>query len=187
MLDENALWLLSYYRLSEISGALFFGRLSRSLRPSSIQRDMTKHFSEESLHAWYWTDCIVRCGGEPAALGEAYQDQYVNAAGLPVNLMEVLAITHVFEKRVVRQYAAHAKVPGVQPAIASTLHRILQDERWHLEWVRRALADLEPRYGADHIAETIARFEAADREVYDRTIREHADRLAHVLSERKDG
>ena len=30
-LPEHELWMLSFYRTSEISGALFFGRLARSL------------------------------------------------------------------------------------------------------------------------------------------------------------
>jgi hypothetical protein len=85
MISENELWLLSFYRVSEISGALFFGRLARSMRPSSIQADMTKHFSDEAMHAWYWTDCIERLGAKPLKLDVAYQDQYLVAAGMPVD------------------------------------------------------------------------------------------------------
>ena len=57
-LSENELWLLSFYRTSEISGSLFFGKLARTLRPGPIQIDMTKHFADEANHAWYWTECI---------------------------------------------------------------------------------------------------------------------------------
>src|SRR6267142_354827 len=105
MLDENQLWLLSFYRSSEISGSLFFGRLARSMKPSAIQADMTKHFSDEAQHAWFWTSCINRLGAEPIKLSSAYQDQYLTAAGAPSNMMEILAITQIFEKRVVNQYA----------------------------------------------------------------------------------
>ncbi len=102
MVDENELWILSFYRTSEISGALFFGRLARTMKPGEIQRDMTKHFSDESMHAWYWTACIEKLGAHALKLEQSYQDQYLAAAGLPVNIMEVLAITQVFEKRVAR-------------------------------------------------------------------------------------
>src|SRR5207244_5261114 len=106
---------LSFYRTSEISGSLFFGRLARSMKPGPIQRDMTKHFSDEALHAWYWTSCIENLGAQPLKLREAYQDQYLAAAGMPANLMEILAITQIFERRVVNQYARHSRLSNVDP------------------------------------------------------------------------
>jgi hypothetical protein len=113
MLSENELWILSFYRVSEISGALFFGRLARSMQPGRSQEDMTKHFSDEAVHAWYWTDGIQRLDAKPLKLDVAYQDQYLTAAGMPVNMMEILAITQVFERRVMNQYKRHSQVPGM--------------------------------------------------------------------------
>ncbi len=181
MLAENELWLLSLYRASEIHGSLFFGRLARVLRPGKIQIDLTKHFADEAQHAWYWTKCIEELGAEPLKLNEAYQDRYVSVTGIPANLMEVLAITQVFEQRVVNQYAMHLKVPDLPPAVASTLDRIMDDERWHLEWVRKALHSLEPEYGHDEVQATIRRFREADREIYEQAMREHAERLAGLI------
>src|SRR5688500_8166637 len=86
MLSENERWILSFYRTSEISGALFFGRLAKSMRPGTVQRDMTKHFSDEAMHAWYWTSCLERLGEKPLKLDQSYQDQYLLAAGMPANL-----------------------------------------------------------------------------------------------------
>ena len=57
-MSENELWLLSYYRESEITGALYFGRLAKVLKPGPIQCDMTRHFADESMHAARWTACI---------------------------------------------------------------------------------------------------------------------------------
>ena len=48
---DNLHWILSFYRTSEISGALFFGQLANALRPSRIQADMTRHFADEAQHA----------------------------------------------------------------------------------------------------------------------------------------
>jgi len=181
MLAENDLWLLSLYRASEIHGSLFFGRLARVLRPGGIQIDLTKHFADEAQHAWYWTKCIEELGAEPLKLGESYQDQYVSVTGIPANLMEVLAITQVFEQRVVNQYALHMRTRALQPAVAKTLERIMEDERWHLQWVRDALTSLEPEYGREEIQATVRRFRDADREVYERSMQEHAERLAALL------
>jgi len=177
MIDDNLRWLLSFYRSSEISGALFFGQLARALRPSRIQQDMTRHFADEANHARYWTECMERLGVEPLRLGLAYQDQYVAAAGMPVNLMEILAITQVFERRVIGHYSLHAKTPNLNPEISKTLQLIMDDERWHLQWIREALVSLEEQYGADEIKQTLKRFTNADREVYQKTVSEHNERI----------
>lgn len=179
-LSENELWLLSFYRTSEISGALFFGRLARSVS-GPIQRDMTKHFSDESLHAWYWTSCIDRLGAAPLKLNNAYQDQYISAAGMPGNLMEVLALTQVFERRVINQYALHSRVQDLKVEVAETIARIMQDEKWHIEWVGKALKNMEKEYGRDQVKATLARFTAADREVYQKTMAEHEERIKDLI------
>ncbi len=183
-LKENELWILSFYRTSEISGALFFGRLARAMKAGPIQRDMTKHFSDEAVHAWYWTSCLERLGAHPLKLGQAYQDKYLEAAGIPVNLMEVLAITQTFEKRVIGQYALHSRVPGLQPAVKETFEKIMVDEQWHIEWVGKALKQMEPEYGRSYIQDTLARYGKADQDVYGKTLQEHETRLKDLSKRR---
>ncbi len=180
MINENLHWILSFYRHSEISGALFFGELSRTLRPSSIQQDMTRQFADEANHARYWTDCLQSLGVEPIKLGHAYQDQYLAAAGMPANLMEILAITQVFEKRVIGQYALHAKSTDVPAVVRKTFETIMEDEQWHIQWIRDALVGMEDEYGADNIKETLQRFTMADREVYQNTALEHSQRIGEL-------
>lgn len=186
-LSDDELFVLSYYRTSEINGSLFFGRLARTLRPGPIQHDLSKHFADEAQHAWYWTACIDRLGGRPLKLASGYQDQYLEAVGLPVNLMEILAITLVFEQRVIHQYSRHLKLPGLHPEVAATFSRIMQDEKWHLQWVREALAGMEDRYGREHIKQTLDRNRAADREVYAKTLQEYDARLAFLFTKHEEG
>jgi hypothetical protein len=181
LLPENELWLLSFYRVSEISGALFFGRLARTFAPGPLQRDMTKHFADESQHAWLWTDCIARLGAEPLKLDRSYQDQYLVETGLPVNPMEILALTQVFEQRVANQYGRHMAVPDLRPEVHSTIERIIQDERWHIHWVGEALRRCEPEFGKDTVHDTLERFRAADQAVYRRTLDEHEQRLKDLV------
>lgn len=181
MIDENTLWLLSYYRTSEISGALMFGRLARTLREGPIQHDLTRHFADESQHAWYWTDCISTLGARPLRLDAAYQDRYLEAAGMPANVMEILALTQVFERRVIRQYALHSRQPGLPPAIRETLERIMQDEKWHIQWIRDALGTLAQEYGSGAVDGALKRYLEADAEVYRATFAEHAHRVQHLF------
>src|SRR6266404_2088197 len=107
--------------------------------------------------SWYWTRCIAELGAEPIQLGQAYQDRYLSAAGLPANLMEVLAITQVFEARVIGQYNLHRHAPTLHPAVKETLDRILEDEKWHIQWVRAALEGMESKYGPDRVRATLER------------------------------
>jgi hypothetical protein len=181
MISENELWMLSFYRVSEISGSLFFGRLARSMRPGPIQRDMTKQFADESAHAWYWTECMEALGCQPLKLRQAYQDQYLEAAGMPVNVMEVLAITQVFEQRVIGQYSVHSQVPGLNPAIQQTLRKIMHDEKWHIQWIKEALVGMEEKYGHELVQNTLKKFHEADAEVYKQTMSEQEERIKEIL------
>ena len=108
---RTSCWLLSYYRSSEINGALFFGRVARTVR-GPLQVDVTHHFSDEANHASYWTQCIADLGHTAIKQNRSYQDQYLEAVGAPASLMEVMAITQVFEKRVIGQYHQHLRLPG---------------------------------------------------------------------------
>jgi hypothetical protein len=175
-LPENVRWLLSYYRTSEINGALFFGRVARAVR-GPLVADVTHHFADESTHASLWTRCLSDLGLEPIKIGKAYQDQYLAAIGVPANLMEIMAITQVFERRVIGQYRLHLRHRDTHPAVRATIERIMLDERWHISYVSDALHDMEGRYGADTVAATLRRFAEADEEVYAKTLSEYADRM----------
>jgi bacterioferritin (cytochrome b1) len=185
MLDENTLWLLSYYRTSEISGSLFFGRLARTVRDGRMQHDLSKHYADEAQHAWYWTNCITKLDARPLPLDTAYQDRYLDAAGMPANLMEILALTQVFERRVIRQYALHSRAPELQPAIRETLDRIMQDEKWHIQWVRDALSRMAQEYGPEAVDGALKRYLEADADVYRATFSEHAHRVQHLFNHRR--
>lgn len=180
-LTENELWLLSFYRVSEITGAEFFARLAKNIKPSFIQHDLTKHFADESQHAWYWTKAIHDLEAEPIRIDIAYQDRYLEAAGLPVNVMEILAITQIFEKRVIGQYSLHLQTPQLNPVIKNTLAQIMEDEKWHIQWVGEALTKLEPKFGKDHIDATLKRYREADQEVYKKVLEEHNDKIHDIL------
>jgi hypothetical protein len=173
MISDAELWMLSFYRTSEISGALFFGRVARTVGPGEVQLDLTRHFADEARHAWCWTECIERLGLKPAKVTGAYQDLYAAVAGVPANLMEVLAATQIFERRAISQYARHLRRPRLDPLIRRTLETIIADERWHLAWVRQALARLKPVYGAGAVDAALARYQATDRQVHAQSMAEH--------------
>jgi hypothetical protein len=181
---QDELWLLSFYRVSEIGGALFFGRLARTIKAGALQSDLTRHFADEARHAALWTRCIEAVGGEAIALENAYQDRYLAAAGLPANLMEVFALTQVFEQRVLRQYSHHRAMAELHPAVLEALTTIMEDEKWHIAWIRSALERMAGEWGEDAIRATVRRFQAADQSIYDALAAEAPDRLAYVAKRR---
>ncbi len=180
-ISDDERWLLSFYRTSEVTGSLFFGRLAKTLPPSAIQRDLTQHFADEASHASYWTQAIYDLGLKPDRVKTSYQDAYLDAAGLPVNIMEILAITQIFEKRVIQQYSRHARMDNLHPVVATTLQRIMADERWHIEWVSNALTALEAQFGKNTIAATLQRYTQADQAVYKNVLQEQHERVANLL------
>ena len=183
--NDNLHWLLSFYRTSEITGALFFGQLARRLKPGPIQADLTRHFADEAQHARYWTQCLAELGVEPLQLRASYQDRYLAEAGVPVNLMEVLAVTLVFEQRVFTQYTQHRRAAGEDPAsgpVVQTLDRIMADERWHIAWVSKALGELGDRYGRDTVRATVGRYRAADDAVFSQLTLEYGQQLEEIMT-----
>jgi hypothetical protein len=176
-MNENDLWLLSFYRSSEISGALFFGRVARTIR-GPLQADVTHHFADEANHASYWTHCIDQMGATAIPMRDAYQDRYLEAVGIPASLMEVMAITQVFEKRVIAQYHSHLRQREIATPVKETIEKIMTDERWHVRYVRDALKSMEARYGAEEIEATLKRFTAADEEIYREVLAEYGERFA---------
>jgi len=176
-LSENELWMASFYRSSEMSGAMFFGRVARTIR-GPLQKDVTHHFADEAAHASYWTGCIDALGQRAIPMRDAYQDRYLEAVGVPASLMEVMAITLVFEKRTIGHYNQHLRREATTGPVRATIEKIMHDERWHVRYVREALQGMEQRYGAQEIQSTLARYTAADIEIYAQAMAEYDERFA---------
>jgi acyl carrier protein len=173
-ITENELWLLSYYRESELAGALLMGRLARETDDDDLRVRLTEHCAEEARHAWAWTETILRVGGTPRRVSETYQSRYHSAVGNPSNLLEVLALTQIFERRVVRHFKAHLAWPGTHSEVARTLQQLIDEEVGHIRWVKDRL----DAYGATHgelvVREMLDRFQRIDEQVYN-GLKQYAD------------
>lgn len=180
-IQEQERWIMSFYRHSEIAGAMFFGKVATCMPAGPMQADLNKHFADESMHSWYWTKAMEELGYKPIRMKNAYQDAYLEAGGLPVNMMEILALTNVFEKRVLRQYAYHMKLPHISPVIKDTIARIVEDEKWHVRWINQALKNMSEKFGSDKVNKKILHYKNADAEIYKDFINENQQRLEYVL------
>lgn len=165
MVDQNELWVLSYYRSSELAGALLFGRLARRTSDAELAVYLTQHFAEEARHAWLWTETIRSLGHLPIPITETYQSQYAREAGIPATMAEVLLLTQVFEERIYSHFTRHASRPSVDPAVRRTLEVMLEDERGHLDWIRQWLE----RDGRDFHA-LKQRYQEMDQRIYQQAL-----------------
>jgi hypothetical protein len=176
-LSRQELWALSYYRASELAGALLFGRLARRVTDPELVQFLTHHFAEEARHASVWTETIHRCGAVPVQITDTYQSLYGRRIGLPSSMAEVLVLTEVFEERIFDHFSRHAARPDVHPIVRETLVAMLEDEKDHVGWV----ADRLKRYDA----EGVIRLDEARRRCreIDAAIYEEVRRSESALSE----
>jgi demethoxyubiquinone hydroxylase (CLK1/Coq7/Cat5 family) len=169
--------LLNFYRVSELHGGLILGQMVRRTRDPELILNLTRHSAEEIVHAQLWTETIVAIAGRPAPVRESYQTRYASEIGTPISMLEVLALTQIFERRVYRHFTLHLRQPGLHPAVAATLTRMLDEERGHLSWVKKWLDRQSVSRGAD-VREVMRRYAEVDERVYASISAEYGWRLA---------
>lgn len=175
--DKREISLLNFYRASELHGGLILGQMVRRARDPNLILQLTQHSAEEVMHALLWTETIVAVGGKPAPVRDTYQNRYVEVVGAPITLLEVLALTQVFERRVYRHFTLHLRNPGVHPVVAATLRRMLEEEKGHLSWVKSWLDEQALSRGTV-VRDVIRRYVLADQQIYDALSAEFGFRTA---------
>ena len=160
VVSERELAWLNFYRASELQGGLVLGTLAQRVRDGTLVTALLKHSAEEVEHARLWTETILAVGGSVRRAPRTYQAGYARELGPPRTVLEVLALTQVFERRVWRHFTRHLRRPGTHPLVRATLQRMLDEERDHLSWVKRWL-DGRPESGA-----LLARYSAVDERMY---------------------
>ena len=142
MRDRRAAsWLLNWYRQSELEGALLLGRMVRHADDPYVIAELTRHAADEARHAWLWQRTIAQLGLAPVRILRSYQSFYASDGAAPQRLAEVLALTHVFERRVDMEFAEQLRDPSLPGAMTRTFTALLRDEQRHLNWIAAWLAD----------------------------------------------
>ena len=168
---------LNFYRASELHGGLVLGQLVRGVRDPQLISELTRHSAEEVAHAQLWTETIVAVGGRPRPVRDTYQTHYARAIGAPSSVLQVLALTQVFERRVYRHFLDHARIPGTHPTVRATLERMCEEEKHHLSWVKHWL-DREAERDASRVERIMADYAAIDEGIYDRLCVDYGFRRA---------
>jgi bacterioferritin (cytochrome b1) len=164
--SELELRFLNFYRASELHGGLILGQVARRTRDGVLANELLRHSAEEVEHARLWTETILAVGGRVQLVRHTYQDRYGEIIGRPVGVLHVLALTQIFERRVYRHFTEHMRRPGTHPVVRATLHRMLEEEKGHLSWVKRWLDQQALRRGPE-VREIMRRYGEVDRQVYE--------------------
>jgi bacterioferritin (cytochrome b1) len=158
--------LLNFYRASELHGGLILGQMVRRARDPRLILNLTRHSAQDMIHAQLWTETIIAIGGRPAPVRDTYQTRYVQAVGTPRTMLEVLALTQIFEQRAYTHFTQHLRLPGIHRAVATTLRRIIGEERRHLAWVKAWLDEQAERRGQE-VRDVLRLYARADQRIYD--------------------
>src|SRR5262247_260573 len=163
-MDKKAynILLFSYYSDAELRGADLILRLINRTDNLDLQEKLTRHLADETNHAWLWTERIRALGGDPVRINDGYHRHLRRKAGLPSNLLDLLALTYVIEERASKRYEEHAARSDIDPQTLTALNEMRVDEEWHLTWVSEKLRELEQTEGAERVTATLARYRALE-------------------------
>jgi hypothetical protein len=130
-LSERDLWLLNLYRNSELRGALLMGRLAKMSGEGAVLTGATRHCATEAQHAAVLSELITALGGTVNPRGETIQDHYAKAGGIPKELVELLVLSEVLERRVLLSYREHLQRQDVCLEVRRVLQNIIREEQEH--------------------------------------------------------
>jgi len=168
MMSEDQLYVLSFYRASELAGSLLFGQLALHTGYDELRTPLTEQCSEEARHAWLVNETIVALGGAPIKVENNFQSEIAKIFGMPTGIVDILCLTKVFEERVLEHYQKHATMKNEDPRIVAMLNEMIEDESGHVDWIEEALKKYEDQ-GAP---EKLKAAQEIDRQVYEKLIAE---------------
>ena len=164
-IDKIELDWLNFYRASELHGGLILGKLVARVRDPRLMLELTRHSAEEVVHSQLWTETILAVGGKPRPVRDTYQSHYARAIGAPASVLQVLALTQIFERRVYRHFLEHERRPGTHPLVRATLRRMIEEEKHHLSWVKEWL-DEESERDATRVRGLLRDYTLVDARIY---------------------
>ncbi|HSI12141.1 MAG TPA: ferritin-like domain-containing protein [Chthoniobacter sp.] len=132
---RNLAWKLNWFRQSELEGSLLLGRMVGTVEDHHLAKRLTKHCAEEAEHSRIWSDVIAELCLPHIRIFRSYQSFYLQKSGPPATLLEVLAFTQIFERRVHRRFHEELRDPEMPVVARSAFVRMMEDEKDHLAWV----------------------------------------------------
>jgi rubrerythrin len=166
MISAEELRILSFYRASELAGAVLLGRFALHTKNDRIRIPLTEQCAEEARHAWLFTDLIRTLGHAPVRMTETYQSEVAKVLGLPESVADILCLTQLLEVEALAHYRRHAEKAGVHPKVRQTLLEVIEDEVGHVDWVANELEAQRRENGSETVDRAMRRAEGATAAVF---------------------
>ena len=167
MISSEELEILSFYRASELAGAILLGKLALQTGNDRLREPLTEQMAEEARHAWLFTKLIMELGATPLRMTRTYQSEVGRVYGLPSSMLDILCLTQVLEVEVLDHYIRHAQMPNLHPAVRKTLETIIEDERGHVDWIKAELDGYGQRRGPGRVEAAMRKAERARAAVFE--------------------
>jgi rubrerythrin len=116
------------------------GRMASRVADRELCRLITNHCAEEAEHSRIWSEAITSLDLPHVQIHRSYQSLFMEQTSPPHSLVEVLAFTQVFEKRVHCHFHEELRDPELPGVVRSAYERMIEDEKGHLSWVATWLA-----------------------------------------------
>ena len=172
MISKDELYVLSYYRACELAGAVLFGRLALVTEIDELRVPLTNHCLEEAEHGWLWTKTIQELDHTPLKVTQIYQTEYGKEFGMPQNILEVLCLTQVFEKRTLAHFTKHLSLSNVNLLVKKALQKMIDDESGHIGWVKKKLDEYAKKHGQASVDKTMKKLLEIDEKIYSRLLKQ---------------
>ncbi len=178
--------LFNYYRDAELRSADLVFRLINKAKNENIQEKLARHLADATNHAWLWTERICALGGQPIRIDHGYHRQLRRKAGLPTNLLELLALKCVVEERARNRYEEHSARSDVAPETLAILNEMRADEEAQLAWITEKLTELGAKEGQEKVTAVLQRYRAIEATVFADIQKEEQQALAEVVQDERD-
>jgi bacterioferritin (cytochrome b1) len=162
---DREMWLLNFFRNSELHGALLMGRLARSLSGTELLTNITRHCATEAHHAALLTEVIADLGGEVDPKTGAIQEHYSREGGIPKVLVDLLVLSEILENRVLSAYREHLNSADLHPKVRVVLEEILREEEEHGAGENTWLEQTLRKYSVAEVVDSRRRWSEIDRKV----------------------
>jgi bacterioferritin (cytochrome b1) len=162
---DREMWLLSFFRNSELHGALLMGRLARSVSGTELLTNITRHCATEAHHAALLTEVIADLGAEIDPKTGTIQEHYSREGGVPKALVDLLVLSEVLENRVLSAYREQLNSAGLHPKVRVVLEEILREEEEHGTGENTWLEQTLRKYSPAEVADSRRKWSEIDRKV----------------------
>lgn len=144
-IERNLAWKLNWWRQSELEGPLLLGKMVSIANSAELCHRLTRHCAEEAEHSRLWAATLMELGLPHICIRRSYQSFYIRHTGLPGTLLEVLAFTQVFERRVHRRFLEEVRDRRTPSSAMRAYKTMMEDEKNHLAWVASWLVEQRAR------------------------------------------